>query len=218
MKFLQKLSFRLFALIIFVISTAVILSAFKIIQVGIFSGVMIKLFANDVSFKITVGAAIVLFLMSLRFIFFRIGKEEFGRDGIVLENSNGKLVISKESLENMVSSSTKQVDSVEYVNSRTYVNKEHKLLVYVTILVPEGVLVKEASKKIQDNIKENMKNTADLEVSSVLITVKNIVTKKEGKKSSKTKEKAEVAEKPEEVAEKPEEVVEKPEESEEDNE
>ena len=34
------------------------------------------------------------------------------------------------------------------------------------------------TKQLQDNIKQTMKNTADLEVSSVVITVKNIVSKK----------------------------------------
>ena len=67
------------------------------------------------------------------------------------------------------------------------------------VVVKENAIVKEVSKQLQNTIKDAMKNTADLEVSSVSITVKNIVNKKG--KTEKIQPKQEEIVKQEEVEE-----------------
>lgn len=194
MKFFVKLCLGLFSLIIFVLSVIVILVGLNLISLGMVTGLISEIIYTEIGLKITLICATILLLLSARFIIFKIEKkdETSTKDGIILENNNGKLIISRESLENMISSATKQIDGVGYVNSKTLLDKEHNLLVFVTITVTSGIIVKEVSKQLQVNIKETMKNTADLEVASVSINVKNIVNGKN--KPEKKANKKEVVE------------------------
>ena len=78
----------------------------------------------------------------------------------------------------MIYSSAKLINGIDYISSRTLIDKEHNLLITVTIQVGENVIIKDVSAGLQDKIKETMKNTADLQVGKVIVNVKNIVTKK----------------------------------------
>ncbi|MGN1298393.1 MAG: alkaline shock response membrane anchor protein AmaP [Candidatus Scatovivens sp.] len=178
MKFFEKACLVLFSIIIFVLAIIIILMTLGIVNTNLFTTVLNSLISKQIPLRITIVTSVVLLFISARFILFRIGKEELTKDGIILENANGKLIISKESLENMILSATKSISGIDYINSKTLLDKEHRLLVYVTIIVTEEIIVKDVSKQLQENIKETMKNTADLEVSSVSITVKNIINKK----------------------------------------
>ena len=178
MKFFSRFCLVIFSLIILILSTTIILMSIGVIDVNLFTIVLSALIKSQNTLRLTIVLSVILFIISFRFVFFKIEKDENTKDGIIMENANGKLIISKESLENMILSSAKSIEGLEYVNSKTLIDKEHKLLVYVTVVVKENAIVKEVSKQLQNTIKDAMKNTADLEVSSVSITVKNIVNKK----------------------------------------
>lgn len=178
MNFFERACLRLFSIIVFILALVVILITLNVVEDTIFANVLNNLTTDSTLLKVTIVTSVILLFVSAKFILFGTKKEEFAKEGIILENPNGKLVISKESLENMILSSAKSIDGLEYINSKTLIDKEHKLLVYVTVVVKENAIVKEVSKQLQNTIKDTMKNTADLEVSSVSITVKNIVNKK----------------------------------------
>lgn len=178
MKFFESACLKLFSIIIFICALVVLLMTFKMIEITLFATVISYILAREILLKITIVVLVTLLVLSARFILFGTGKDEFKSDGIILENASGKLIISKESLENMILNSTKTIDGLEYVNCKIGVDKEHKLSVYVVVNVQNNIIVKDVSKQLQDNIKENMKNTADLDVSAVSITIRNIVNKK----------------------------------------
>ena len=104
--------------------------------------------------------------------------EDDGRNGVTLENGAGKLVISKESLENIIANIVKEVQGIEAISSRTILDKNNNLVVYVTTLVSKDMMIKDVSAQIQDKIKEVLSKTADLEVGQVNVRVKNITNKK----------------------------------------
>ena len=117
-------------------------------------------------------------LLAIKGLFFTSKPESNGKEGIVLENTSGKLVISKESLENLIASVTKEVPGTDTVASRTILDKHKNLIVYVTAVVSKDVMLKDISNDLQRKIKEAMKRTADLEVKEVNIRIKNITSKK----------------------------------------
>ena len=124
------------------------------------------------------GVAIVALLLAIKCIFFRAESEDDGRNGVTLENNAGKLVISKESLENLIANVVKEVQGIEAVSSRTILDKDNNVVVYVTTLVSKDMMIKDVSSQIQEKIKVALKKTADLEVKQVNIKVKNITNKK----------------------------------------
>ena len=192
MKFFGKVSLKLFSLIIFVLSIAIILMGLNLINTNLFTKLIDQAFENEMALRITLIVSSLLLILATRYLLFKAYKsdEMSARDGIVMENANGKLIISKESLENMILTSAKTVEGIEYINSKTLLDTEHRLIIYVTVVALDGVIVKEVSKQLQDKIKETMKNTADLEVVSVTLNVKNIVSKKSkfDKKNNKKNE------------------------------
>lgn len=178
MKFLEKLSLIFFSLIISVISIALILIMLDVIQVSVVTKTISLILKDDFSIKLTIGVAIVSLLLALKCIFFGTEPEDDGRNGVTLENASGKLVISKESLENLIANVVKEVQGIEAISSRTILDKDNNLVVYVTTLVSKDMMIKDVSTQIQDKIKEALNKTADLEVKQVNIKVKNITNKK----------------------------------------
>ena len=178
MKLFNRICLAIFSLIILVLTTTIILMSLGVLETKLFTVVLTSLITAKTSLRVTIVISVILFVLSFRFVFFKIEKDDNTKDGIIMENTNGKLIISKESLENMIYSSAKLINGIEYVTSKTLVDKEHNLLISVTIQVGENVIIKDVSAMLQDKIKETMKNTADLQVGKVIINVKNIVTKK----------------------------------------
>ena len=97
----------------------------------------------------------------------------------ILENSNGKLLITKETIENLVNAVVKGFDSAENVTTNIELDKENNLKIFVNLVVKENAVIKELSTNLQNKIKETIKQSSDLEVKEVNIKVKNIEPKKE---------------------------------------
>jgi len=193
MKFLEKLSLILFSLIMSVISIGLILIMLDVIQISVVTKTISLILKDDFSIKLTIGIAVVVLLLALKCIFFGSEPEDDGRNGVTLENGAGKLVISKESLENIIANIVKEVQGIEAISSRTILDKNNNLVVYVTTLVSKDMMIKDVSAQIQDKIKEVLSKTADLEVGQVNVRVKNITNKKikglpAGEETENTKE------------------------------
>ncbi len=178
MKFLDKLSLKLFSIIIFIISVLLILIITGIVPIQYITENIALLLGSDKAIKITVIVLVVFILLSIKGLFFSSKKDNKGKEGIILENTSGKLVISKESLENMIAAVAKEIPGAESTTSRTVLDKNKNLIVYVTTVVSKDVIIKDISTELQTKIKEAMKRTADLEVKEVNIRIKNITSKK----------------------------------------
>ena len=178
MKFLDKLSLKLFSIIILAISIVLILIITGIVPIQYVIENIIIFAENDSNMKITIGVLGVLILLAFKSIFFGSKKQNNGKEGIVLENASGKLVISKESLENLIAAVAKDIPGAESISSKTILDKNKNLIVYVTTVVSRDIIWKDISTELQTKIKEAMKRTADLEVKEVNIRIKNITSKK----------------------------------------
>ena len=178
MKFLDKLVLKIFSLIILVLAIGLILIMTGIIPMGIIEDYLNLLVDYENGIKIAIGVLAVLMLLAIKGMFFTGKKENNGKEGIILENTSGKLVISKESLENLIASVIKDIPGADTVSSKTILDKDKNLIVYVTAVVSKDVMIKDISNELQEKIKVAMKRTADLDVKEVNIKIKNITSKK----------------------------------------
>ncbi len=199
MKFFDRLALKIFSIIIFVITIGIILILTGIVSLND----VIREFAiftnGETGIKVILGVSTVLILLALKGLFFTSKPESKGKEGVILENTSGKLVISKESLENLISNVTKEIPGAETVSSRTIVDRNKNLIVYVTAVVSKDVMIKDVSNELQQKVKDAMKRTADLEVKEVNIKIKNITSKKvKGLPLPETKDNIETQEKIEE--------------------
>ncbi len=179
MKFFDKLVLKIFSIIILAIGIIVVLLMTGIINIEMIQNEIIRLSDGENAIKITIGVLAVLMLLSIKGLFFTSkNPDRVLKDGIILENTNGKLVISKESLENLVASVTKDISGADIIASKTILDKNRNLIVNVTAAVSKDVMIKDISNEVQARVKEAMKKTADLEVKEVNIRIKNITSKK----------------------------------------
>ena len=145
-----------------------------------------KRFIIGTSSKIILGVSIVFILLSLRCIFFdpTSKQEQKDKQGILLANDNGKLMISKDTIEDLVEAVTKQYKMAKDVTSRVELDKENNVNIFVNLVVSSDTVIKDLSADLQEKIKNKVKETTDLEVKEVNIIVKKAVQEKQPKSVS----------------------------------
>ena len=181
MKILDKIGLIVFSNFILIISIIICLLIFGWLTPETIYDIT-KLALNDpVTTNVTLGISIVCILLAIKCIFFSTDKNEINgiKDGILLQNSDGQLVISKATLEELVNNIVKGFDSAQDVSSKIVLDEEKNLIVYVTLNVKENAVIKELSNNLQTKIKSAIKKTSDLEVKEVNISVKDLNTKEE---------------------------------------
>ena len=183
MKFIEKITLIIYSNIILILSVIACLLVFGWIDIDVVQNLVKDLILYGTSSKIILGVSIVFILLSLRCIFFDpTSKQELkDKQGILLANDNGKLMISKETIEDLVQAVTKQYKMAKEVTSRVELDKENNVNIFVNLVVGSYTVIKDLSADLQDKIKTKVKETTDLEVKEVNITVKKAVQEKQPK-------------------------------------
>ena len=165
MKILDKMILILFSIIILIISIVMLLLVFGIVSYTTISTLYAQVIANATATNITIAISVICILLAVKAIFFgSTSKSSNGLngEGILLENESGKLLISKETIENLV-------------------NSQNTLKVFVTLMVLPNTVINELSINLQTRIKEVVKKVTDLDIKAIDIKIKNITTPEENK-------------------------------------
>lgn len=181
MKILEKITLIIYSNIMLVLSIILCLLIFNWLDIELVGNIVNSLIIGETSSKILLGLSILFILLSIKCIFFDSkSKEEIKeRQGVLLQNESGKLLISKETIENLVNSVALNFQNAEDVTTRVELDSENNVKVYVNLIVNEEAVIKELSSKLQQKIKEKVKTATDLDVKEVNITVKKVAAKTE---------------------------------------
>ena len=183
MKIIEKITLIVYSNIMLIISIIACLLIFRWIDIDIVQSLIRTLIISDTSSKIILGVSIVFILLSIRCIFFDpTSKQEIiDRQGVLLQNDNGKLMITKETIENLVEAVTKEYKMAKEVTSRVELDKENKVNIFVNLVVRSDTVIKDLTVDLQNKVKQKVKETTDLDVKEVNITVKKAVQEKQNK-------------------------------------
>lgn len=181
MRILEKIALIIYSNIILILSVIACLVIFGWLDFEMMVSLTKDILTGVTSSNIVLAVSIVFILLSIKCIFFdsTSKKEIKDRQGVLLENDNGRLMISKDTIENLVNTVAKDFESAEEINTRVELDKENNLKVYVNLVVSQNAVIKELSSNLQTRIKEAIKKTSDLDVKEVNIKIKNIAPKKE---------------------------------------
>lgn len=176
MKMLDRIGLVIFSNLILIISIIICLLIFGWISADTIYDVIKLALIDPITTNIILVIAIACIVLAIRSIFFSTDKEEINgiKDGILLQNAEGQLVISKTTLEELVNNVVKGFDSAQNVTSKIILDEEKNLKVYVTLNVKENAVIKELSNNLQTKIKSAIKKTSDLEVKEVNISIKEL--------------------------------------------
>ena len=181
MKIIEKITLIIYSNLILIASVIACLIIFKWIDVDIVLSLVKNLIVSEPSSKIILGVSIVFILLSIRCIFFDPTSKQNLKDkqGVLLENENGKLMISKETIENLVEAVTNEYKTAKEVSSRVEIDKENNVNIFVNLIVGADFVIKDLSVDLQEKIKSRVKETTDLDVKEVNIMIKRAIQEKQ---------------------------------------
>lgn len=179
MKIVDRISLVIFSIVILAISliTGFLMAGW--LEIDLISEWSVKILSNNVVGPIIFSLAIIFSILAVKCIFFSSNAKEKSKEGILLENENGKLLVSKDTVENITSAVIKNFESIESSTTRVDVDNENKISIFITLSVYSEAIIKDLAAKIQNDVKEAVKNSLDLEIKSVNVRIKNVTAKKE---------------------------------------
>ena len=180
MKIIEKITLILYSNIILIMSVILCLLVFGWLDTNVVANLAKALLIGETSSRIILGVSVVFILLSIRCIFFdpTSKQEQKDKQGVLLANDNGKLMISKETIENLVEAVTKEYKEAKDVSSRVELDKNNNVNIYVNLVVSSETIIKDLTVDLQNKIKEKVKQSADLEVKEVNITIKKAVCRR----------------------------------------
>lgn len=176
MKILEKITLIIYSNLMLILSVILCLLIFGWLDMQAVGNFLKALLVGDISSKIILGISVIFILLSIKCIFFdKSSKESIKeRQGVLLENESGKLMISKDTLENIVNSVANGFESTQEVKTRVELDKNNNVNIYANLIVSSDAVIKDLSVNLQNKIKEKVKATTDLDVKEVNIKVKNV--------------------------------------------
>ena len=175
MKLIDKVIYFIFSTIVLAIVVIVFMGLLNIggaNHIFSFIGGMPNMNFTQEQMIYIIIVGILLIIMAIKGILFQTKLEE-NKDAIILENSSGKLIISRRTLENLVKDISNGVKGVENSSARVNVEKDTDLIISIDIVVKEGS-IKDITKKLQEDVKIAIKKASDLNVAEVNVNIKNI--------------------------------------------
>lgn len=179
MKLIDRISLVIFSVVILALSlvTAFLISGW--LEIDLVADFAVKVLSNQITGPISLGIVIIFSILSVKCIFFSQVAKEKSREGILLENENGKLLVSKDTVENLTTSVIRNFESVESSTTRVDVDNENKISIFITLAVYSEAVIKDLAAKIQNDVKVAVKNSLDLEIKEVNVRIKNVAAKKD---------------------------------------
>ena len=180
MKILERIALVLFSIIIIVLAVTCCLVLFDLVELKIIFKYLEELFIDDIFRKVVLGASIIGVVLAIKSLFFptRMKKKQEIKSGVLLENKDGRLLISKDTIENLVNSVVKSFEDAENTQTKIVLDANNNITVYVSMMVREESIIKDLTLGIQNKIKEAIKRSTDLDVNQVNINVKDIESSK----------------------------------------
>lgn len=183
MKFLERFALVVYSYIVLIIAVILSLLIFNWINFDTVSDMIRALLTGPVISKITLAISILFMLLSIKCIFFDERSKEKLKEaqGILLKNENGELMISKDSIDNMVKNAVSGFENVKDCNTKIDVNSENQIIITLLLVVNENVVIKDLASNLQTKVKEEVKKISDLDVQEVNVKIMNLQGSKKNK-------------------------------------
>ena len=183
MKILDKIGLVVFSTIILLVGVVAILTIIGWMELELIIGAIEFVITGEIASKITLGVSIVLILLAIKCIFLNSDTKSTsnGKDGILLENDNGKLLVSRDTIESLSNAVVKNYETAQNVMTKVELDNESNVSIFITLFVYPDAIIKDLTISLQKDIKETIKKSLDLEAKDVNVRIKNIASKKEVK-------------------------------------
>lgn len=183
MKIFNKIGLVLFSTLILLEGLAIVLCMAGWLDLELINNGIEYITTDNVVSKITLGVSIVLIILAVKCIFFNseASNSNNAKNGILLENESGKLLVSRDTIESLTNSVVKNYETAQNVMTRVELDDVNNVSIFITLFVYPDAVIKDLTVSLQRDVKETIKRSLDLDVKDVNVKIKNITTKKEEK-------------------------------------
>ena len=183
MKIFNKIGLVLFSTLILLEGLALVLCIAGWLDLDLINNGIEYITTDNVFSKVTLGISIVLVLLAVKCIFFNSegSSSNNTKNGILLENESGKLLVSRDTIESLANSVVKNYETAQNVMTRVDLDDANNVSIFITLFVYPDAVIKDLTVSLQRDVKEAIKRSLDLDVKDVNVKIKNITTKKEEK-------------------------------------
>ena len=180
MKKISKLVLVIFSIIILIIGVGINLLIAKWVDFNTAFTLIEEMLTKSPTNKIILIITEFCMLFALICIFVDSSdKKEKNRRDVLMKNDNGRLMISRDTIENLVNSVVKDFPGAKEANTKIQLDSENNVAVLVDLTVTKDVIIKDLTLNMQNKIKETIKRASDLDVNEVNVRIKNIADQSE---------------------------------------
>ncbi len=185
MKFIDKIILCLFSVIVLLMSVFSCFFIFGWADITTLYVMITNMLENSTTCNILIAVNAVLVLLAIKGIFFESGDKDSDKyhNGILLENDDGKLLITRDTLTSIVNSVVSGFESVKSQQTNVVLDENNNLSIILTIEVSDNAIIKELSNNIQIRVKDSIKKSLDIDVESLDIRIKNVIAPQETKEN-----------------------------------
>lgn len=181
MKILNKIGLVLFSTLILLEGVVIILTVAGWLDLQLVKDSIEYITTDEIVSKIALGVAIVFILLAVKCIFLNSDSNgnNSSKNGILLENESGKLLVSRDTIESLTNAVVKNYETAQNVMTRVDLDDANNVSVYITLFVYPDAIIKDLTVSLQKDVKDAIKKSLDLDVKDVNVKIKNITPKKD---------------------------------------
>ena len=190
MKIIDRIILTIFSIVILIESVISIFLIFGWVDIQNIILIVKDVLNNNVIYNTVFAISILFILLSLKAILFsssssknnnEIKKQEKTRDGVLLENEDGKLLISRETIERIANNVVNNYSNIQDAKTKVLIDENNYIAIVVEAQILQNTVIKDLNTNLQSKIKDAVKDATDLEVNEVNIKIKNIIPVQENK-------------------------------------
>lgn len=190
MKILDKIILVIYSMIVLLESVIAIFLIFGWTKVETLVLITKDVLNNYVAYNIVFALSIIFIMLSIKTILFSSSKEKKDEskkqdklgDGVVLENDEGKLLISRDTIEKLASDVVRNFKNVQAFRTKVIIDAKNNIAIVIELQILQDTVIHDLNTNLQMQVKENIKKVTDLDVKEVNIKVKNIISNTTDKK------------------------------------
>ena len=184
MKIIDRIILTIFSIIVLTESVLAIFLIFGWVAPQDLVAITTDALNNSTVYNIVFGSSIICIIFAIKAILFSSSYSKTQREakkqdkigeGVLLENEDGKLLISKETIERIANGVVEKFSNIKDSKTRVYIDIKNNISIIVELQILQSTVIKDLNSELQMRIKEAIKNATDLDVNEVNIKIKNII-------------------------------------------
>ena len=184
MKVIDRIILTIYSIIILIESILAIFLIFGWANLQNLVAIISDVLNNHVVYNTVFAVSIVFIILSIKAILFYGGssneekenkKQDKLGEGVLLENEDGKLLISKDTIERLANTTLKNFNNIQDARTKVFIDSKNNIAIVVELQILQNTVIKDFNANLQASIKEAIKSATDLEVNEINVKVKNII-------------------------------------------